>query len=156
MLGKPKRDLLGALALVHEERAQAAHPRQRHLLVLHLEDHALDAAREPDARDGSAAKLLGQAVVAPAAADRALGSHYWRPDFPHRSGVVVQPAHQTWVDRIRDARGFDVAEPRLEVGAALGTQVVCTLRCALENGLAFGSFLVEQTQRVRFQPPLAL
>ena len=42
------------------------------------------------------------------------------------------------------------------MGAALGTQVVRTLRCALENGLAFGLFLVEQTQRVRFQAPLAL
>src|SRR5437763_8089056 len=127
LLGKPECDLLGALTLVHEERAQAAHPRQCHLLVLHLEDHALDAAREPDARDGSAAKLLGQAVVAPTATDRALGSHHGWPDFPHRARVVVQPAHQTWVDRIRDASGFDVAEPGLEVGAALGTQVVRTL-----------------------------
>src|SRR5918911_3131350 len=96
-LGEAKCDLLGALALVHEERTQTTHPRQRDLLVLHLEDHALDTAGEPHARRWSAAKLLGQPVVAPTATDGALCADYGRPDFPHRARVVVQPAHQTWV-----------------------------------------------------------
>ena len=105
---------------------------------------------------GRAAQLLGQTVVATAAAERALRADHGRPDLPDRARVVVQSAHQARVDRVRDARRLQMVEPALEVHAALVAQVIGAVRRALEHGLALGPLFVQQAQRIGLESPLAV
>jgi hypothetical protein len=62
--------------------------------LVEREDQPLEPGAEPHTGGGPAAELLGEAVVAAAAAERA-GRSAFRPDeLPSRAGVVVQPADE--------------------------------------------------------------
>jgi len=88
-------------------------------LCLELEHDALDAARPAHAWRRFTAELLGEAVVASAAAQRALRSDHGRVDLPDGARVVVEPAHQARIFLVADARRLEVVEKSRVVGAAL-------------------------------------
>src|SRR3712207_9418588 len=61
---------------------------------------SLHAGGPPRARCRLAAELLDQAVVAPAAADAALGAQRVRGELEHRARVVVEAADERRVDLV--------------------------------------------------------
>src|SRR5262249_32275943 len=65
-----------------------------HALGLEREQEPLDARAEADPRRRLAAELLDQAVVAPAAADRALCADRLVDELERRPRVVVEPADE--------------------------------------------------------------
>src|SRR4030095_12461571 len=86
------------------DRHQSERPARLRLL---LEQHhaALDAAGPTDARSFRPAHDADQAVIAAAAHHGALGPEIGGDDLEAGVAVIVQPAHQARIDRVRNADG---------------------------------------------------
>src|SRR5262249_15004060 len=66
-------------------------------------DHALHTHGEADGRRGLASQLRDQAIVTTAGAHGILRTRGLVEPLENRPGVVIQTAHQTWVDLVLHA-----------------------------------------------------
>jgi hypothetical protein len=105
---------------------------------------------------GLAAQLLGEAVVAPSAADRVLRADPCRPHLEHGLGVVIQPPHEAVVHGVGPVQGIEVAAQQREVVGTLLAEVVGDVWRRLNDRLAPLDLAVQQAQRVALEPPPAI
>ena len=110
---------------------------------------------EADRRRRLAAELLEQAVVAAAAADRALRAEAVGDPLEHGEVVVVEAAHQARIDAVGDARRRRArrappskcasdASPRKSISCGAASTIACIA----------GFLRVEDAQRVAVQAAL--
>ena len=102
-LRRPKRQSPSGLALMHHING-AGGRRDRFALVAQQLDQALDSNREAAGGSGLAAHLLNQWVITTAAADGSLRAQPGGGPLEDGSVVVIEPAHQTWVQAIRNTK----------------------------------------------------
>ena len=76
-----------------------------HVLLgkLQQQNHPFDAHREAARGRGLSAKLLEQPIVATTAGHCALRTQAIGNPLEHGAVVIVEPAHQTWIDRVGNA-----------------------------------------------------
>ena len=99
---------------------------------------ALDAQAEADRRRGLAAELLEQAVVAPAAAHRALRAQLVGDPLEHREVVVVHAAHQARVDAVGSSP---------TASSTARTASKCASELAPRKSISFGARLDQRLHR---------
>ncbi|KAG1388921.1 hypothetical protein G6F59_015754 [Rhizopus arrhizus] len=103
-----------------------------------------------------AAQQFDQAVVATAAADRALGAQAVGDPLENRQVVVVKAAHQARIQAEFDARVRQALAHAIEVCAGLFAQEVEQARRAVGHFLHGGVLGVQHAQRVGVQATLAV
>ena len=126
------------------------------MLQLHQFQHALHTHAPAHGRCRLAAEDFKQAVIAPAAAQRALGTQRVGDEFEHGVAVVVEPAHQARIDAPGHAaaveQGLDLVQV-LERGFA---QEAEQLRRLFDHLLHHRVLGVQDAQRVAQQPALGV
>ena len=104
---------------------------------------------KPMPGDGRPAHLLGQAVVATAAAEGVLGRlERVAGELERGAGVVVEAPHEPGGDLVGHADGVEPGLHRLEVRLAVGAEVLEELRRPFGHRHAAGDLAVEDPQRV--------
>ena len=123
---------------------------RQHAFGVAREQQPLDPGAESDRRRRRATHLLGEPVVATAAADRVLrGVERVARELEHGAGVVVEAAHEPGRDLERDAERLQPFLHAREVRGRRVAQVLAELRRALEHVGPVGPLRVEDAQRVR-------
>src|SRR5205085_9608950 len=97
-----------------------------------------------------------ETVVAAAARERGLGAERRPLPLPRRAGVVVQPAHESGCELVRDAAGVQAGADGGQGLAARLAQVVGDLGRVAADGLARIVRAVEHAQRICVAPLPAL
>ncbi len=108
---------------------------------------------QPTAGVGLAAELLEEAVVATAAADRALRAEPVRHPLEHGEVVVVEAAHEARVDAVLEPGGVEDAPHRAEVRERVGAEEIDQPRRAFDHRLQRRVLAVEDAQRIAVQSP---
>ncbi len=126
------------------------------LLALGRKQDPLHARRPADAGRRRATELGDQPVVAPTAAEGALGTQPRGLELEQRARVVVEPAHERRVDLVGDARVVEQRAHGREVLGVLGAQALEQPRCPLHHRARTGMVGVEGAQRVGIEPPAHL
>ena len=120
-------------------------------------EHALHADAPADRRRGLAAELLDQAVVAAAAADRALRAEPVGDELEHGQVVVVQAAHQARVDACRPTPlASRIARRPSKCASEASPRKSISLRRRLDHGLHRRVLGVEDAQRIAVQAALGI
>ena len=124
--------------------------RVEHALGVAREEDALDARAEPDAGRGRTAELLGEPVVATAAADRVLGRvERVARELERGAGVVVEAADEQRVDHERRRRRLrSPLCTRSKCAAASSRQVVDRAGRGRDHRRVLAPLRVEHPQRV--------
>ena len=117
------------------------------LLTQHLE-HALHAQRPATTVGVAAAEHADQWIVATTAAN---GQPIGHP-FEHRQVVVIEAAHQTWIDFERQVLAFEQGLQLLEVSHRFLTEVTDQLWRVFDQLLHLGVLGIENAQRIAVQP----
>ncbi len=117
---------------------------------------AFHPEREAHARHVRTAQRPHEAVVAAAAADRALRTEHARDDFKDGSSVVVEPAHDLRIYDVRDAGGIEKREQRGEMLAARVAKYRLERRRGFDERHVARILTIQHAQRIAFQPPLRI
>src|SRR5204862_4297136 len=107
-----------------------------------------DPRRPTDARGLRAAELLHQPVVAPAAAERALGAQLGALELEHGPRVVVEPAYERPVDLVRLTGGVEQGAHLREMVGVLRVDAVEQPRRVGERRLGPWVVRVERPERI--------
>ena len=148
-----RQDLHRAPRLVGESRDVDPHrrgPAEGTALLLHDEDDAVEPAREADAGQVRSPDGLGQVVVAPAPADGVLGPEIAGEHLVGCLGVVVQTAHQPFVQAVGEVQPLQSRPDLLEVVPALRAEVIVDGRGGVRRGPAGGVLAVQDAQGIAF------
>src|SRR5947207_666824 len=142
-----------------------AHPRdvyvtallnRRFPAFLQRQDQAVFADGKADTLGWRAAQQFYQPIVAPAAAHSILRAEALRRDFKRRAHVIVEAAHQPPILAVDHAAHFELMLYGRVVRGAFFTEMIGDARQLGDNGLLAFEFGIEDTQRVRFNAPLAV
>ena len=138
---------------VHDERVQDRLGGCHRTLGVGDDQQPLDPDPEADPGRGRTAHILGELVVAPAAADRVLGGvERVAHELERGARVVVEPAHQARIELVLDSERVEAALYRLEVHPRLVAQMLGELRCPLDDVRPRVVLGVEHAQRVVLDP----
>ena len=110
---------------------------------LHEFDQTFDPECEPDGRGVAPAQLRDESVIAATGTDRALGAQIVGNPLKDGPVIIVQSAHQAWVDLIGDADGIQSGQNCREMSARGLTQAVHEARRGGGDGLRLGALGVE-------------
>src|SRR5438309_391184 len=142
-----------------------AHPRDVYVAALlnrrlpaflQRQDQAVFANGKADTLGWRTAQQFYQPIVASAAADGILRTESLRRDFKRGAHVIVEAAHKSPVLAVDYSAHFELMFYGSVVLRAVLAQVIGDARQLGDDGLLAFEFGIEDTQRVRFNAPLAV
>src|SRR3954471_4590028 len=113
---------------------------------------------ESPAHRGSplATELRHQPVVTTTGTDSALRSQFTGDPLKHGVTVIVEPAHQTWIDDIANAHRFQMTAQASEVLTRFGIEVFRQQWRASDDVLKLRILAVQNSQWIAFEPTQAV
>src|SRR4029453_12672023 len=128
-----------------------------HTFVAARQQRAIDAEREADAGRGWTAEILDEAVVAAATPERVLGGiERAALELERRAAVIVEPAHEPHVGRVRDREVVEPGPHGREGGSRVGRPELVDRRRGGDDRDVLAALGIEHAQRVLVERLAAL